>query len=56
MCHPGGQKADDPCLRHSAFYHSPARYVEKTMLLDGSLSAVLRRYGRPCAFAAAKAS
>lgn len=56
MCHPGGQKADEPCLRHSAFYHSPARHVEKTMLLDGSLSAVLRRYGQPCAFAAAKAS
>lgn len=46
MCHPGGgHDASDACVRHSGFYQSSARLTEKTMLLDGSLSAVLARYG-----------
>jgi hypothetical protein len=53
MCHPGGQPCGGPPLRHDAFYQSPARQAEKAMLLDGSLNAVLQRYGAPPAFAAA---
>ena len=46
MSHPGGgHDASDACIRHRGFYQSHARLAEKTMLLDGSLSAVLARYG-----------
>ncbi len=51
MCHPGGgQDIDQTCIRHNSFYQSSARQDEKTMLLDGSLSNVLARYGTLCAF------
>ena len=46
MSHPGGgYAASDACVRHNVFYQSSARLAEKTMLLDGSLNAVLARYG-----------
>ena len=47
MCHPGGISAQDADsrIRHNGFYQSPARQTEKSMLLDGSLSQVLARYG-----------
>lgn len=46
MSHPGGgYDASEACVRHCDFYQSSARLTEKTMLLDGSLSAVLARYG-----------
>ena len=59
MCHPGGMAptcaaTSEPAnqarngtasVRHSSFYTSPARSAEKSMLLDGSLSTTLARYG-----------
>lgn len=55
MCHPGGishinsaankGENDAAQVRHNSFYTSPARKVEKSMLLDTSLSQVLARYG-----------
>lgn len=52
MSHPGGgYDASDACVRHSGFYQSSARLTEKTMLLDGSLAAVLARYGSLLTFA-----
>ena len=52
MCHPGGGRdAGEAHVRHNAFYQSSARLTEKTMLLDGSLSRVLARYGAVQAFA-----
>ena len=52
MSHPGGEHdASEACMRHSAFYQSSARLTEKTMLLDGSLNAVLARYGHLQTFA-----
>lgn len=53
MCHPGGGHcANESCVRHNSFYQSSARLAEKTMLLDGSLSAILARYGTVRAFPA----
>ena len=52
MSHPGGgHDANEACVRHSDFYQSSARLTEKTMLLDGSLNAVLARYGSLQTFA-----
>lgn len=47
MCHPGGIRFEDhePFVRHAAFYQSPARQIEKTMLLDGGLVKILAGYG-----------
>lgn len=64
MCHPGGMgpacapastatestASNTPSVRHSSFYTSPARRVEKSMLLDNSLGDVLARYGTVQAF------
>ena len=59
MCHPGGISTTETAaetaadraernaasVRHSRFYTSPARNVEKSMLLDKSLRRVLACYG-----------
>lgn len=56
MCHPGGgQDSSQACVRHNSFYQSSARLTEKAMLLDGSLSTVLTRYGTLHTFAATSA-
>ena len=53
MCHPGGMQpeANEPHVRHAAFYHSPARLAEKNMLLNGGLSKILAEYGAIVSFA-----
>ena len=52
MSHPGGgHDASEARMRHNGFYQSSARLAEKTMLLDGSLNAVLARYGSLQTFA-----
>lgn len=54
MTHPGGgHDASEAHVRHGDFYQSSARLTEKTMLLDGSLNAVLARYGSLQTFAEA---